>query len=103
MSDRARRKRATSSLMTDIATDEDHSPPKEAERREMETQVREAMSRLSDSDREILSLRYDCGLDYSEIEKVIGISQEAARKRVERGVKRLAGILGLEPKKETEN
>lgn len=51
-----------------------------------------ALSVLPDAVRDALTLRYLEGLDFTSVACTLGISQEAARKRVERGVEKLRGI-----------
>lgn len=52
--------------------------------------TREAFMRLSDDDRELLSLAGWEGLDNAEIAKVLGCSRMAVRQRLHRARKRLA-------------
>jgi RNA polymerase sigma factor (sigma-70 family) len=60
--------------------------------------ARQAFERLSDDDRELLSLVAWEGLSGHEIAKVLGCSRGAARLRLHRARKRLAKELaGLDP------
>ncbi|MGN6369543.1 MAG: sigma-70 family RNA polymerase sigma factor [Phycisphaerae bacterium] len=52
-----------------------------------------ALMRLSERDREVVALRYLEGLSVREVGDLLGISEETARKRVERAVGRLRGIV----------
>jgi len=53
----------------------------------------EAMSRLKRADRDAIALRYLKGMALREVGQAMGISEEAARKRVDRGVERLRGLM----------
>lgn len=53
----------------------------------------EAMSRLKRADRDALALRYLKGMALREVGQAMGISEEAARKRVDRGLDRLRGLM----------
>lgn len=53
----------------------------------------EAVSSLSNEDREALLLRFYQQKNYSDVAKVMGVSEEAAKKRVHRAVARLREIL----------
>jgi putative glutamine amidotransferase len=55
--------------------------------------VREAVARLSVPDRAVLALRFQAGLTLRELGTVLGISEEAARKRVARARARLRTAL----------
>ena len=46
------------------------------------SRLKECMERLSDTDREILYLRYDLALEYGDIASTLGISEAASRQRV---------------------
>ena len=65
----------------------------EAEWAEIEGVLDGALMRLSESDREAVGLRFLEGLSVREVGATLGISEEAARKRVERGLGRLREIL----------
>ncbi len=62
----------------------------EAEKRE---RVREAIDGMDPMDREILALRFYESLSSAEAARVLGIKEEAARKRYLRSMKRLKEIL----------
>jgi len=51
--------------------------------------LQEAMQTLSDSDRQMLELRYGVGLSYREIAQQMGMNEEAVRKRITRALSRL--------------
>jgi RNA polymerase sigma-70 factor (ECF subfamily) len=55
--------------------------------------VREAISRLSASDREVIFLRFYDGMTYESISAVLGISTQAINGRLRRAKKKIAGHL----------
>ena len=55
--------------------------------------VREAISKLSASARELIYLRYYDGMSYEQISMVLGISEQAINGRLRRAKKKLAGYL----------
>ena len=55
--------------------------------------VTEAMSRLSNSAREIIFLRYYDGMSYEQISAVLGISEQAINGRLRRAKKKMADYL----------
>ena len=55
--------------------------------------VREAISRLSPSARELVFLRFYDGMSYEQISAVLGISEQAINGRLRRAKKKLAGYL----------
>lgn len=57
-----------------------------SERREL---IRQALARLGDADRRILRARFDRGLNFAELGVELGISDDAARKRLHRALGRL--------------
>ncbi|WP_171817758.1 RNA polymerase sigma factor [Pyxidicoccus fallax] len=66
--------------------------------REQERRVREAMMALPEKFREVLLLRFDQGLDYAEIARVVGRSEATLRSRVFHGLKKLrASVSGGRP------
>ncbi len=60
---------------------------------EMTGEIDEALLRLDDEERELVLARYVEERDYAEIGKKVGISGEAARKRVARAMEKLRVIL----------
>jgi RNA polymerase sigma factor (sigma-70 family) len=52
-----------------------------------------AMSRLGRGDRDAIAMRYLRGSSYKDVGMSLGISEEAARKRVDRAIERLRGLL----------
>ncbi len=56
--------------------------------------VREAISKLSASARELVFLRFYDGMSYEQISTVLGISEQAINGRLRRVKKKLAGYLG---------
>jgi RNA polymerase sigma-70 factor (ECF subfamily) len=63
------------------------------EREETFAQLRDVMEQLSDSDREILTLRYALDYDATEIGDVLGINATAVHMRLSRARQRLADKL----------
>jgi putative glutamine amidotransferase len=55
--------------------------------------VREALARLPVGDRAVIALRFQAGLALRELGSVLGISEDAARKRVARARRRLRAAL----------
>ena len=55
--------------------------------------VTEAMSRLSNSAREVIFLRYYDGMSYEQISAVLGISEQAINGRLRRAKKKMADYL----------
>ena len=55
--------------------------------------VADAFSLLSDEQREAVSLRVVEGLSYAEVAEALVCTEQAARARVSRGLKRLSGLL----------
>lgn len=56
---------------------------------EVDARVRRAMAKLSDTDREILALRYDGDASLRDVADTLGIDEAATRKRVSRALLRL--------------
>lgn len=65
------------------------SPSQAAERRELQVEVRTALARLDDADREVILMRHFEGLGNREIALVLGISDSAATMRHGRALTRL--------------
>jgi len=55
--------------------------------------VKEALSELSASDREVIFLRYYDGMSYEKISAVLGVSEQAINGRLRRAKKKIAGYL----------
>lgn len=72
-----------------------HEPGPEPQivRRERDQEVVDALGRLSDGDREVLRLRAYERLSIPQISSVLGCSEEAAKKRVARALRRLGAQL----------
>ena len=56
--------------------------------------IEEAMDRLSAADREAVLLRFYRQLPHAEVGRAMGVSEEAAKKRVNRALERLRGLVG---------
>lgn len=74
-----------------------------AESEEMEFQeesianIKKAMDKLSEKQREVLNLRFQIGLSYNEIAQILDISIESVRTQVYRSVKAIREELNLNP------
>jgi RNA polymerase sigma-70 factor (ECF subfamily) len=69
------------------------SPSQRLSRQELAQRVREAMARLSESDREVLLLRHFEGLSNAEVVALLGLTPGAVSKRHGRAVLRLHNLL----------
>lgn len=69
------------------------SPGQQFDERELARRVRQAVARLSESDREVLLMRTFEGLSFAEVAYVLRIDAAAARKRHGRALLRLHKIL----------
>lgn len=58
--------------------------------------VREALSALKPTEREVLVLRYEAGLGFREVAQACGIDEATARKRASRALDRLRKLLPIE-------
>src|SRR5262245_21657346 len=74
-----------------------HSPSAALRREEAVARVRAALAALPEPDREVLALRYLERLPAREVGAVLGVSEEAAKKRALRALERLRALLGDEP------
>ena len=57
-------------------------------------QVKDALDKLDDDDRQIVTLKVYSGLRHSEIAEIMGISTEAAKKKYQRAIAHMREILG---------
>jgi RNA polymerase sigma-70 factor (ECF subfamily) len=73
------------------------SPSLAAVRNENARQLREALDRMDEIDREVLALRHFEELTNSEVAEVLGIQQKAASIRYVRALRRLKAILAEIP------
>jgi RNA polymerase sigma-70 factor (ECF subfamily) len=69
------------------------SPSAHLAAKELREKVRSALDKLSDKDREVLTLRYLEQLSTGEIAEVMGTTKEAVKTRHFRAVQRLQGLL----------
>lgn len=93
-----RRQRAIPSdsvLMLDGQARSITEPPAHAERSERTAWMGLALEMLEPADREVIRLRVWDGNTFAEIGKVMDIGEEAARKRYDRALPRLARKLGM--------
>jgi RNA polymerase sigma-70 factor, ECF subfamily len=70
------------------------SPSGRMLRREIRDRVRKALDKLAPRDREVLVLRHLEELSISEIAAILGLSEEATKKRQVRALERLQNQLG---------
>lgn len=73
------------------------SPSRHAVRKECQEQIRDALGRLADGDREILLMKFVEQLSTKDTAAILGISPEAVGMRRLRALKRLSDELGEEP------
>jgi RNA polymerase sigma factor (sigma-70 family) len=71
------------------------SPVEEVVREEDRRQVSEALGRLDELDREVLTFGFSLGYSHNKVANKLGISEVAARKRRQRALGNLARQLGL--------
>jgi RNA polymerase sigma-70 factor (ECF subfamily) len=76
------------------------SPSNRAARREISQRVQAALAQMSDSDREVLLLRFVEQLSAGETAAVLDISEAAVRTRQSRALARLTRLLGIGPKED---
>lgn len=73
---------------------EERTPLSELERKELQTKITEAISKLPDEYRTVIVLRDLQGLSYQEIAQIVGISLDAVKIRIYRGRSILRQKLG---------
>jgi RNA polymerase sigma-70 factor (ECF subfamily) len=71
----------------------DTSPSRQVFREELRYRVQDALSRMSDLDREVLVMRYLEQLSAKEIAAIIDVSESAVNMRHLRALRRLRGLL----------
>lgn len=79
-------------LVHDAAADA-QLPDQALEARRAAAKVRLALEELRPTERDAVVMRYEAGLDYAEIAAASGIDEQAARKRVSRGLARMRELL----------
>jgi RNA polymerase sigma-70 factor (ECF subfamily) len=77
--------------------DDGDSPSAAVQREEMRRQVREALGRLRERDRQVLQLRQLEELPIYEVAAILGISENAASARHLRALRRLGDLLRQRP------
>ncbi|MHC4873985.1 MAG: RNA polymerase sigma factor [Planctomycetota bacterium] len=80
-----KKKAREKSAVTAKAEDNSRAESKTAEK----DRITEALQKLNEKEREIILLRYNTGLSREETAEILEISQAAADKRLQRGVKKL--------------
>lgn len=76
--------------------DERFTPHQEAEKRELQTMVRQGMEQLSYEHRQVLLLREISGLSYAEIAEKLELEEGTVKSRIARARMALKGILTKE-------
>ena len=71
-------------------------PDEAVEQKRRAERVRWALEELKPSERDVVVMRYQAGLEYAEIAVACGIDEAAARKRVSRGLARMKELLSAE-------
>lgn len=71
-------------------------PDEAVEQKRRAERVRWALEELKPSERDAVVMRYQAGLDYTEIARACAIDEAAARKRVSRGLARMKELLSTE-------
>ncbi len=90
-------------VYTDLVSDETNSRLLASETEGLEFQeesianIKKAMDKLSEKQREVLNLRFQIGLSYNEIAQILDISVESVRTQVYRSVKAIREELNLNP------
>lgn len=90
-------------VYTDSVNDETNSRLLASETEGLELQeesianIKKAMDKLSEKQREVLNLRFQIGLSYNEIAQILDISVESVRTQVYRSVKAIREELNLNP------
>lgn len=69
----------------------DHAPDADVMRKERASDFRALIRRLPEEDRILVELRFFHNLPYRDISRILEISEETARKRIERILKKLRG------------
>lgn len=88
------RVKALSSQPAEVMEQNTDSPDAVVERAEVESHLDDALLQLRDSDRQAVLMRFFRELSYREIALELNTSEDASRKRVDRSLKRLGGLLG---------
>lgn len=90
-----RRKRTEQRALGRLARPDAHHPEvgRTVEQAEARARVHRALDGLADPTRAVVTLRYLEGLNATEIGRVLGISPEAVRMRLSRGLRALCGRL----------
>jgi RNA polymerase sigma-70 factor (ECF subfamily) len=73
--------------------DQESSPAELMEKKRRARSVREALTELKPSEREILLLRYQADLSFREVAEACGLDEPTARKRTSRALARLRTLL----------
>lgn len=90
-------------VYTDSVSDETNSRLLSSETEGLEFQeesianIKKAMDKLPEKQREVLNLRFQIGLSYNEIAQILDISVESVRTQVYRSVKAIREELNLNP------
>ncbi len=77
--------------------DQEPTPASAAMRQELEEHLRVALSCLDDADRDIICMRHFEQMSNQAVASLLGLTEAAASMRYLRALRRLRGILALEP------
>ncbi len=92
-SETRRRRRECMSASASALSDPDSSAFPNSESQSEDRLLDAALDRLSEADRQLVFLRFYSGLPHAGVGRALGISENAARMRVERALKRLRRFL----------
>ena len=95
--DQARRRRKDEAAAKAVLESQAARPESQSQLDEMLPHVDEALARLRPHDREAVLMRFYRRQSFAEVAGALGISEEAARKRVERALDRMRSILRRRP------
>src|SRR5579863_9688399 len=84
-----RRRTAMEAKAIEMAKTESEYAAIEGDGEVVEAHLNEALGALSNRERDALLLRYNSGMDVSEVAQALGISQSAAQMRLARGVEKM--------------
>jgi RNA polymerase sigma factor (sigma-70 family) len=90
---RSEERRQTREQRASLMNNSDSTPETLGDPAQLRPLIEEALDQLDNEDREAVLLRFCEGREFKTVGTLLGVSEEAARKRVVRAVERLRGIL----------
>ncbi|MEO5959562.1 MAG: sigma-70 family RNA polymerase sigma factor, partial [Opitutaceae bacterium] len=90
---RAERRRRTREQESQAMNETGYASGAEADWEKMRPLLDEALGELSEDDRDAVALRFFEGRAFADVGRALRLTEEAARKRVERALNKLAGVL----------